>query len=137
MTITFTATIKDLQWCRVDDVLRWIHTNDDGDLLEFFVDDIGNPERCPTIAIPCNEFTASVIARAAMNIKPSEFDDLVYWCSVRYRKNLDGIFCLNFWGVAGIYPFYGSFPMPINPDQKGEKTDWTRAKIDDVLDGMK
>lgn len=130
MRNTFSATIDHLKWCRVVDVLRWIHTNDDGDMLEFFVDNIGNPERYPTIAIPCNEFTASVIARSAISV-PTLAHQL-NWDRVKYILDTNH---LRF--MCNAHDGFGFITLQINPDPTGKKTSWTRAEIDAILETMR
>jgi hypothetical protein len=130
---TFCATMEQLRWCRVEDVLRWLHPVDNLEGMDCLWDNTPQTE----YAVPCDQFTASVIMRASENLRDKKWKACV-WKSSIYDGECDYI---AFWDEPKPHHnanVCGSFFAPFfpDPDPTNDITEWTREWVETVLKGM-
>lgn len=127
---TFCATMEQLRWCRVEDVLRWITKHTDShssEKMALYGFAGGLPDT--TIDIPCDQFTASVIKRAELSV-PTLAHQL-HWDRVMYLAETNH---LRF--MSNKHDGYGFITIYCDPDPTGELTEFKREWVEAVLKGM-
>jgi hypothetical protein len=138
---TFSATMEQIRWCRVEDVLQWYL----GDFAKSIAVSVLSESEMAlskgetrfnksfdlfSKEIPCDQFTASVIMRASENLRGNT------WTNCFCRQATEENCFLSFWDFAIYESHCGNCAIPSNPDSTGEYNKWTREWVETVLKGM-